>query len=100
MPTYKVRVRIQGRTITVSDPVLKMRGVDDLVWEGNEPFSIEFADPQAPFGPKLNHNQAQAANRPRAGYMKDWPYKYTIICDRDQSIQLDPVVIVDPGPTP
>ena len=100
MPTYKVRVRIQDRTITVSDPVLNIRGVDDVKWEGNEAFSIEFADPKAPFGPKLTHEQARTPNRPREGYTKEWPYKYTIICDRDQSIQLDPIIIVDPGRTP
>jgi hypothetical protein len=92
---YKVTVSIQGRTITVDKPQIRMAADDDLQWSGNEAFSIEFDDARSPFGQQLSHAQAKALNRPKVGCITG-SYKYSIVCDRDRTIKLDPVVIVDP----
>ena len=98
MATHTVTISIEGRSISVDKPKVKMGELDDLQWRGNEGFSIEFDSPRSPFGQVLDHARAQGLNRPQVGYIAG-SYKYTVISDRDKSIKLDPVIIIDPPPT-
>ena len=96
MAHHTVQVTIQGRSITVDQETVRIHENSSLQWSGNEPFSIKFDDP-GPFGAQLTHAAAQQARQPNQGH--HGRFKYTIILDRDNSIELDPVVIVDPGKT-
>ena len=96
MSLHVVNVTIQGKTITVDLDPVRIHDQSTIQWVGNEPFSITFKE-TGPFGARLSHSQAQEPRKPNQGW--HGRYKYTIISDQDSSIVLDPIVIVDPGPT-
>jgi hypothetical protein len=92
-----VSVTVEGRTIRVTPDPIVITTADELHWRcaTSHRFSVEFDGP-GPFASRsLGHDVATSPQRPKTRGR----YKYTVALESDPSIQLDPVVVVDPPPT-
>jgi hypothetical protein len=95
-----INVTVTETGISVDPDRCRIRRAQSVRWAAvnNEPFRIEFLD-ESPFEVKVLDFSAATTPSEVTPYAEMREYKYTIVSNRNPTVKLDPIIVIDDPPS-